>query len=112
MYIYMLALLDCSYTDKIEKVQEGLYLYTHNVPPYDGGVFHQAPLLLPLFSLLPDANYSPLATNLLYIMLDLLGAYALVQIAKSGAATSMRLFTSPRKDLKYTTAAVAARYGI
>ena len=23
-------------------VQEGLFLYTHNVSPYDGGVFHQA----------------------------------------------------------------------
>ena len=22
-------------------VQEGLFLYTHNVSPYDGGVFHQ-----------------------------------------------------------------------
>lgn len=24
-------------------VQEGLFLYTHNVSPYDGGIFHQVP---------------------------------------------------------------------
>jgi phosphatidylinositol glycan class U len=25
----------------LSPVQEGLFLYTHNVSPYDGGVFHQ-----------------------------------------------------------------------
>jgi phosphatidylinositol glycan class U len=89
-------------------VQEGLFLYTHNVSPYDGGVFHQAPLLLPLFSLLPDPRTFPLPTSLLYILFDLISAYALVQIAQSGAATSVRLFTSPRKALKYSGTAVAA----
>ncbi len=27
-------------------VQEGLFLYTHHVSPYDGGVFHQVYLIL------------------------------------------------------------------
>lgn len=91
-------------------MQEGLFLYTHNVSPYDGGVFHQAPLLLPLFAMLPDAASFPLPTNILYILLDLIGAFALVQIAESGAAMSSKLFTSPRKHAKYGTLAVAAGY--
>lgn len=91
-------------------VQEGVFLYTHNVSPYDGGVFHQAPLLLPLFSLLPDSRTTPLPTSLAFIALDLLGAHALYQIAESGASSSMRLFTSPRKGLRYSPSAVAAAY--
>jgi GPI-anchor transamidase subunit U len=91
-------------------VQEGLFLYTHNVSPYDGGVFHQAPLLLPLFSMLPDPTGFPLPTDLMYIALDLTGAYALVQIAETGTAMSTRLFTSPRRDMKYGTIAVAAGF--
>ncbi|KLU82640.1 hypothetical protein MAPG_01711 [Magnaporthiopsis poae ATCC 64411] len=35
--------------------------------PYDGGVYHQAPLLLPLFSLLPDVSAHPIFTSLLYV---------------------------------------------
>ncbi len=41
-------------------VQEGLFLYNHNVSPYDGGVYHQAPLFLPLFSLLPSFASLPI----------------------------------------------------
>jgi hypothetical protein len=89
-------------------VQEGLFLYTHNVSPYDGGVFHQAPLLLPLFSLLPDPSKYPLATGLLYILLDLLSAQALTQIAETGVSMCSRLFTSPRKEFRYSNTAVAA----
>ena len=89
-------------------VQEGVFLYTHNVSPYDGGVFHQAPLLLPLFSLLPDPSYSPLATNLLYTVVDLLSANALAQVSESGFASVTRLFTSSRKDLRWSSVAIAA----
>ena len=91
-------------------VQEGLFLYTHNVSPYDGGVFHQAPLLLPLFALLPDATSFPLATNLLYIMLDLISAYMLTLIADSGISTTCRLFKSPRRHLRYSSLAIAASF--
>ncbi|KAF1982553.1 PIG-U-domain-containing protein [Aulographum hederae CBS 113979] len=93
-----------------KRLQEGLFLYNHNVSPYDGGVFHQAPLLLPLFSLLPDASSFPLPTNLLYILVDLLSACALYQIAETGQAVSSRLFTSPRKELRGNSLSVAAGY--
>ncbi|KAF1841563.1 PIG-U-domain-containing protein [Cucurbitaria berberidis CBS 394.84] len=91
-----------------KRLQEGVFLYTHNVSPYDGGVYHQAPLLLPLFSLLPNPSYAPLATNLLYTVVDLLSANALAQISESGFATVTRLFTSSRKDLRWSSVAIAA----
>ena len=106
-------------------MQEGVFLYTHNVSPYDGGVFHQArpapqarnpfllliglqaPLLLPLFALIPPSLF-PLVTALLYILIDLLCANALIRITESGESGSSRLFTSPRKDMKWDSVAVAA----
>ena len=69
--------------------------------------YPQAPLLLPLFALIPPSLFSPL-TGLLYIVLDLLCANALVHITESGESGSSRLFTSPRKDMKWDSIAVAA----
>lgn len=89
-------------------VQEGLFLYNHNVWPYDGGVYHQAPLLLPLFSLLPDVKTWPIFTSILYIAVDLLSADALFKIAGSGEAGQSRLFTSPRRGKKASELLVAA----
>ncbi|KAF2751881.1 PIG-U-domain-containing protein [Sporormia fimetaria CBS 119925] len=93
-----------------KRLQEGLFLYKHNVSPYDGGVYYQAPLLLPLFSLLPDPSYFPFASNVLYTAVDSLGAYALMQIADSMQAVTPRLFKSSRKDLRWSSVAVAAGY--
>ncbi|KAI0594667.1 GPI transamidase subunit PIG-U [Biscogniauxia sp. FL1348] len=93
-----------------KRFQEGLFLYNHNVSPYDGGVYHQAPLLLPLFSLLPDPAAYPIFTYLLYIVVDLLGAHALYQIAESGEAASSKLFTSPRRDKRWSGYIVAASF--
>lgn len=89
-------------------VQEGLYLYNHNVSPYDGGVFHQAPLLLPLFSLLPDFTSWPIFTYLLYIAVDLLSALALMKIADTGEAVSSKHYTSPRGEKRWSSLSVAA----
>lgn len=89
-------------------VQEGLYLYNHNVSPYQGGVFHQAPLLLPLFSLLPDFFSLPILTHLLYIAVDIISANALATIADSGEAGASRLFKSPRRDKRWSGLVVAA----
>ncbi|KAL4966249.1 GPI-anchor transamidase subunit GAB1 [Aspergillus stella-maris] len=91
-----------------KRLQEGLFLYNRNVSPYDGGVFHQAPLLLPIFSLLPNAQEYPLPTALFYSLVDLLNANALVTISDSAQARSGRLYTSIRKDIKWDGALVAA----
>ncbi|KAL8935037.1 MAG: hypothetical protein Q9216_005610 [Gyalolechia sp. 2 TL-2023] len=108
-----------------KRLQEGLFLYTHNVSPYDGGVFYQAsthtamnlwiiadlalqaPIFLPLFALIPPPIFH-LTTVLLYIAVDLVCAEALSRIAQSGVACSSRLFTSPRKDSKWDSLAVGA----
>ncbi|KAI4196778.1 MAG: hypothetical protein LQ350_006348 [Teloschistes chrysophthalmus] len=96
-----------------KRLQEGLFLYTHNVSPYDGGVFYQAspsaPLFLPLFALIPSQLFS-LVTALLYILADLLCAQSVIQIAESGVASSSRLFKSPRKDIRWDSVAVGAAY--
>ncbi|KAG0744103.1 hypothetical protein G6F57_009606 [Rhizopus arrhizus] len=59
-------------------VTEGVFLYNNNIPPYDGGVFHQSPLLLCLFSFI--TSIAPSAIPLLYTTLDLTIAYALSAI--------------------------------
>ncbi|KXX83108.1 Phosphatidylinositol glycan anchor biosynthesis class U protein [Madurella mycetomatis] len=91
-----------------KRLQEGLFLYNHNVSPYDGGVYHQAPLFLPLFSLLPSSTSLPIFTYLLYIVVDLLSASALWRIADSGEAGSSALFTSPRREKRWTGFVIAA----
>lgn len=91
-------------------MQEGLFLYNHGLSPYDGGVFHQAPLLLPVFSLLPDPSKYPLATIVLYTALDLLAADALMKIAQSGQAYLSRFYTSPRKDQAWSPISIGATY--
>ncbi|KFA76780.1 hypothetical protein S40288_08645 [Stachybotrys chartarum IBT 40288] len=93
-----------------KRLQEGLFLYNHNVSPYDGGVYHQAPLLLPLFSLLPDVKTWPIFTSLLYILVDLLSADALIKIAESGEAGQSKHFTSPRRGKRASGLLVAAAY--
>ncbi|KAK4227564.1 phosphatidylinositol glycan anchor biosynthesis class U protein [Podospora fimiseda] len=91
-----------------KRLQEGLFLYNHNVSPYDGGVYHQAPLFLPLFSLLPNASSYPIFTYLLYIAVDLLSAGALWKIADSGETVASALFTSPRKEKRWNGFIIAA----
>ncbi|KAI9685114.1 MAG: hypothetical protein M1820_010836 [Bogoriella megaspora] len=93
-----------------KRLQEGLFLYTHNVSPYDGGIFHQAPLLLPLFSLLPDVRQFPIATGLLYIVVDLLCANAVMELAETGQAQISRYFTSPRKNAAWDQISIGASF--
>lgn len=90
-----------------KRLQEGLFLYTHNVSPYDGGVFHQAPLLLPLFALVPQQVFG-IVTALLHILVDLLCASALMRIADTGESRSTRLFTTPRRDVRWDSVAIGA----
>lgn len=99
-------------TNSYKRLQEGLFLYERGVDPYDGGVFYQAPLLLPLFSLLPAPStwVGTLASVLLYTSLDIISANCLYHIAKSGAAYRSRLFTTPRIDRTWRPVSVAAIY--
>ncbi|KAM3546481.1 Phosphatidylinositol glycan anchor biosynthesis class U protein [Beauveria bassiana] len=92
------------------RLQEGLFLYNHNVDPYDGGVFHQPPLLLPLFSLLPDVREWPVFTAILYILVDLLSASALSTIADSGEAGQTKHYTSPRRAKTTSGVFIAAAF--
>ena len=108
-------------------VQEGLFLYTHHLSPYDGGVYHQvsflrpasdeqppdqlltqAPLLLSLFALFPNINKYPFPTNALYIVLDILCANALMSIADSGVSVSSYSFTSSRKSVRWSSIGIGS----
>ncbi|EPQ62783.1 GPI transamidase subunit [Blumeria graminis f. sp. tritici 96224] len=93
-----------------KRLQEGLFLYRHHVSPYDGGVYHQAPLLLPLLSILPDPTTYPIFTYILYIIVDLWSANALSKISSSGEAVSSKLFTSPRKEKRWSSLAITAAF--
>ncbi|PLB54555.1 major facilitator superfamily permease Cdc91p [Aspergillus steynii IBT 23096] len=94
--------------NSFKRLQEGLFLYTHNVSPYDGGVFHQAPLLLPIFSLLPNAREHPLPTALFFAIIDLVNANALVTISDSNQAVSGRLYSALRKQIRWDGIEIAA----
>ncbi|KAJ3031871.1 UNVERIFIED_CONTAM: hypothetical protein HDU68_011630 [Siphonaria sp. JEL0065] len=61
-----------------KRMQEGVFLFRNNIDPYDGGVFHQAPLLLALFHAVPEW-----AVSYLFVLVDVVCAALLVQIAKS-----------------------------
>ncbi|OAX84175.1 hypothetical protein ACJ72_01450 [Emergomyces africanus] len=93
-----------------KRLQEGVFLYTRNVSPFDGGVYHQAPVLLPLFSLLPGSASHPLLTGLVFILLDLLNAAALISISNSAESVVSRLYASSRKDIRWDGVSIAAGY--
>ncbi|KAK5132084.1 hypothetical protein LTR08_000334 [Meristemomyces frigidus] len=98
--------------NSFKRLQEGVFLYERGLDPYDGGLFHQAPLFLPLFALLPapSTRVGQLASILLYTALDLLVADCLHRIAASGAAHTSRLFVSPRQPRAWHPLSVAAVY--
>ncbi|KAI8376903.1 GPI transamidase component, partial [Blakeslea trispora] len=62
-----------------KRLTEGVYLYNHNVPPYDGDVIHQPPLLLCFFSFV---LMLPNLTPVLFSVVDVLIAHALGLITR------------------------------
>jgi GPI-anchor transamidase subunit U len=77
-----------------KRLQEGLFLHERGVSPYDGGLFHQAPLLLTIFGIFPP--------SLVFTALDLVSALSL-----KGLGDTTRL-PSPRfKPLDGTFIAAA-----
>ncbi|KKZ63141.1 phosphatidylinositol glycan, class U [[Emmonsia] crescens] len=93
-----------------KRLQEGVFLYTRTISPYDGGVYHQAPILLPIFALLPQSASHPLLTGLVYIFLDLLNAAALISISNSAESVASRLYASSRKHIRWDGVSIAAGY--
>jgi GPI-anchor transamidase subunit U len=65
-----------------KRVREGLFLYERGVSPYDGGVYHQAPLLLTIFGIFPP--------SLVFTGLDILGAICLKSLADNIRLSSPR----------------------
>ncbi|GAB7332200.1 hypothetical protein MBLNU13_g04061t1 [Cladosporium sp. NU13] len=95
-----------------KRLQEGLFLYERGLDPYDGGIFYQAPLFLPLFSLLPSPAtfFGRLISIILYTALDILSADCLYEIAASGVAVASSVYTSPRRGEGWKPVSVAAVY--
>lgn len=65
-----------------KRLQEGLFLYSRGVSPYDGGVFHQAPLLLSIFEFLP--------ASVVFTIVDLINAISIAGIADRLVVASPR----------------------
>lgn len=57
-----------------KRLKEGLFLYERGASPYDGGLYHQAPLLLVIFQLFP--------APLVFVALDAINAASLKSIAR------------------------------
>lgn len=66
-----------------KRLREGLYLYDHGIDPYDGGVCHQAPILLALLSSITALPQAALAEKVLYSVLDLAFTYKMLEILSS-----------------------------
>ncbi|KAJ5675584.1 hypothetical protein N7462_008481 [Penicillium macrosclerotiorum] len=96
--------------NSFKRLQEGLYLYIRNVSPYDGGVFHQAPLLLPVFALFSDVKANPFPTAIFYFLVDLVNAHALATISESGQSIQSRLHSAIRKHIRWDGVSTAAWY--
>lgn len=72
----------------------------------------QAPLFLPLFSLLPSPSawFGRITSVLLYTLIDVLTANNLFEIANSGAAAQSTSYVSPRHGRSWKPSSVAAVY--
>lgn len=77
-----------------KRLKEGLFLYERGVSPYDGGLFHQAPLLLVIFGIVPPSVF--------FTTLDTVNAIALKTIADN-----LKLFSPRFKPLDGTIIAAA-----
>lgn len=66
------------------RIVEGAHLFAHGISPYDGGIFHQSPILLVLFSILRlfPTHLATAATAMVYVVADLLVALFLAQLAR------------------------------
>ncbi|XP_041975446.1 phosphatidylinositol glycan anchor biosynthesis class U protein [Aricia agestis] len=63
-----------------KRLIEGVYLYDHNIDPYEGDAFHESPILLVCFHFL--LKRVPFLLPLLFTILDLVTAYLLYKTSK------------------------------
>lgn len=75
-----------------KRLVEGVYLYDHNINPYDGDSFHESPLMLLLFHGL--MKKVPFLLPLLFTILDLLTAHLLY----STSMAFTRIFKKTQKE--------------
>ncbi|KAJ2905445.1 hypothetical protein GGI21_004165, partial [Coemansia aciculifera] len=93
-----------------KRMVEGVHLSQHSTSsPYDGGLFHQSPLLLILFRVLhvlPD-----LFTNIVYVAVDAAIALTLAKLAAVKAAKSRKAESVPG-EIRFvcTPSAIATMY--
>ncbi|KAF9010614.1 GPI transamidase subunit PIG-U [Cyathus striatus] len=59
------------------QLQEGIYLFNHDIDPYSGGTFRHSPLYLALFTTILPTNQK--LCSILWTSCDVIGAWALIQ---------------------------------
>lgn len=75
-----------------KRLVEGVYLYEHNINPYEGDSFHESPIMLILFHFL--MKKVPFLLPLLFTTLDLFTAYLLYRTSRAFT----RIFTRSQKQ--------------
>lgn len=70
-----------------KRLIEGVYLYDHNINPYDGDSFHESPIMLLLFHFL--MKKVPYLLPVLFTLMDLLTAHLLYKTSKAFARIFM-----------------------
>ena len=94
--------IGCSLRELMYSVKEGLFLFEHTQAPYDGGVYHQAPLLLALLStihtILPLEAHR-LGVAVLYATADMWSAHCLRRISAQKFASNSSKSESASFDI-------------
>lgn len=72
-----------------KSLKEGVFLYSHNINPYDGGVVHHQPLLIIAYQYFQDFN------ELVYSMIDTFIVYLLINIGTKISENNESIFFKP-----------------
>lgn len=64
-----------------KRLMEGIYLYDHNINPYEGDAFHESPIMLIFFHFL--LTKAPSILPIIFTLLDLLTAHLLYKTSKA-----------------------------
>lgn len=72
-----------------KSLKEGLFLYSRNINPYDGGVVHHQPLLILFYKYVKDFD------QLVYSILDTFIVYLLISITSKISTKNESIFLKP-----------------